>query len=155
MIQNIIFGILFLKILFRAYDVFIFVHTFQWTLSEFLLIFRFYRRKSPFWIFKFSSKHVSVWCQKKYLHRTISWHLRTAFLKHFESKCFVFLYISVRKCFFQRSSKVLSDGDGLVGGWIVTLTLHKKWSLPLRISSVNVTKSAGNCGFGHIYWRNP
>ena len=22
---------------------------------------------------------------------------------------------------------------------------------PLRISSVNVTKSAGNCGFGHIY----
>ena len=21
--------------------------------------------------------------------------------------------------------------------------------------SVNVTKSAGNCGFGHIYWRNP
>ena len=26
-------------------------------------------------------------------------------------------------------------------------TLH----FPLRISSVNVTKSAGNCGFGHIY----
>ena len=25
----------------------------------------------------------------------------------------------------------------------------------LRISSVNVTKSAGNCGFGHIYWKNP
>ena len=34
-------------------------------------------------------------------------------------------------------------------------TLHKKWSFPLRISSVNVTKSAGTCGFGHIYWRNP
>ena len=30
--------------------------------------------------------------------------------------------------------------------------LHKKWSFSLRISSVNV---AGNCGFGHIYWRNP
>ena len=29
--------------------------------------------------------------------------------------------------------------------------LHKKSSFPLRISSVNVTKSAGNCGFGHIY----
>ena len=25
--------------------------------------------------------------------------------------------------------------------------LHKKYSFPLRISS-------GNCGFGHIYWRN-
>ena len=34
------------------------------------------------------------------------------------------------------------------------VTLNKKWSFPLRISSVNVTKSAGSCGFGHIYWRN-
>ena len=33
--------------------------------------------------------------------------------------------------------------------------LHKKWSFPLRISSVNVTKSAGKCRFSHIYWRNP
>ena len=32
---------------------------------------------------------------------------------------------------------------------------HKKWSFPLRISLVNVTKSVGNCWFGHIYWRNP
>ena len=32
------------------------------------------------------------------------------------------------------------------------LWLHKKWSFPLKISSVNVTKSRG---FGHIYWRNP
>ena len=30
-----------------------------------------------------------------------------------------------------------------------------KASFPVRISSVNVTKSAGNCGFDHIYWRNP
>ena len=34
-------------------------------------------------------------------------------------------------------------------------TLHKKWRFSSRISSVNMTKSAGNCGFGHIYWRNP
>ena len=27
----------------------------------------------------------------------------------------------------------------------------KKRSFPLRISSVNVTESAGNCGFGYIY----
>ena len=31
--------------------------------------------------------------------------------------------------------------------------LLKKWSFPLRISSVNVTKSARSCGFGHIYWK--
>ena len=30
----------------------------------------------------------------------------------------------------------------------------KKRSFLLRISSVNVTKSAVSCGFGHIYWRN-
>ena len=33
--------------------------------------------------------------------------------------------------------------------------LHKKWSFPLKIFSVNVTKSAVSCGFCHIYWRNP
>ena len=33
-------------------------------------------------------------------------------------------------------------------------TLHKSWSFPSRISSVNVTISAENCGFSHIYWRN-
>ena len=32
-------------------------------------------------------------------------------------------------------------------------TLHKKWSFPLRISSVNVT--VASCGFSHIYWKNP
>ena len=36
-----------------------------------------------------------------------------------------------------------------------TAALHKKWSFPLRIPLVNVTKSAGNCGSSHIYWRNP
>ena len=35
------------------------------------------------------------------------------------------------------------------------VSLNKKWSFQLRISSVNVTKSAGNCGFGYIYGRNP
>ena len=30
----------------------------------------------------------------------------------------------------------------------------KKLIFPSMISPVNVTKSAGNCGFGHIYWRN-
>ena len=32
------------------------------------------------------------------------------------------------------------------------LAQHIKWSFPLRISSVNVTKLAENCGVGHIYW---
>ena len=36
----------------------------------------------------------------------------------------------------------------------IVVSLHKKWSFPLRISSINVTKSTGNCEFGQIYWRN-
>ena len=62
-------------------------------IRDFFLIFKFSRSKSPFWLCKFSSKHVSVSCQKKnHLHCTISWRPRTTFLMHFESKC---LYISV------------------------------------------------------------
>ena len=38
---------------------------------------------------------------------------------------------------------------------LVPLPLHKKWSFPLRISSVNATKSVVSCGFCHSYWRNP
>ena len=37
----------------------------------------------------------------------------------------------------------------------ICTTLHKNWNFPLRISPVNVTKSAVSCEFGDIYWRNP
>ena len=46
MIQNLIFAILFLKIVFRAYNVFTFVQTFQWTSSDIFFSFRFSSRKS-------------------------------------------------------------------------------------------------------------
>ena len=36
----------------------------------------------------------------------------------------------------------------------IECTLHKKWTFPLKISLVNVIKSAFSCGFGLIYWRN-
>ena len=35
------------------------------------------------------------------------------------------------------------------------LQLHKKWRSPLKIFSVNVTKSAVSRRFGHIWWINP
>ena len=34
-------------------------------------------------------------------------------------------------------------------------TLHKKWSFPLRICSVNMAKFTFFYGYGHVYWRNP
>ena len=46
MLQNHIFQIIFLKIFFRAYNFFIFVHTFQRTSSEFFFNFRLSSRKS-------------------------------------------------------------------------------------------------------------
>ena len=49
----------------------------------------------------------------------------------------------------------IGDGDTKSFEAISKSTLHKKWCFPLRISSVNVTKPEGNCGFGHIYWRFP
>ena len=45
MIQNLIFGILFLKVLFQAYSSFVFIYTFRWALSEFFFNFKFSSRK--------------------------------------------------------------------------------------------------------------
>ena len=72
--------------------------------------------QKTFWPYRFSSKHVSVLCQKKYLHCTISWRPRTESLKNLENKCFMFLYISLKKILFQKRSKVLSGGGGIGAG---------------------------------------
>ena len=51
--------------------------------------------QKTFLVYKLSSKHVSVWCQKKNLHCTISWRPRTTFLKHFASKSlYIYVYLS-------------------------------------------------------------
>ena len=75
-----------------------------------------------FSLYKCFRKQVSVWCQKKHLHCTISWHPRTAFLKHFESKC---LYISVYliKEYFCPKDVVIFYlvGWRMVGGGMISL----------------------------------
>ena len=52
-------------------------------------------------------------------------------------------------------SKMAVLKDFLVNGQFLIYSLHEKQSFSLRISSINVAKSEGNCGLGHIYWRNP
>ena len=42
-------------------------------------------------------------------------------------------------------------GTLVINGLIWMLSLHKKRRFLLRVSSVNLTKSAINCGFDHIY----
>ena len=83
---------------------------------------------------------------------------------------FFFLFISCRLIFF----KILIWRLNIISKiehWVLYITfhfrkvnicifrcfptLHEKWSFPLRISSVNVIRSAEKCGFGQIYWRNP
>ena len=87
-------------------------------------------QKNTFSVYKFSSKHFSVWCKKKHLHCTISWRPRTTFLKYFESKC---LYISVYLSKKSLVSKTWQDfiwWYGEVGGggcWIISLRWLVVW----------------------------
>ena len=88
--------------------------------------------QKPFSLYKFSSKHVSVWCQKKYLHCTISWRPGTAFLKNFESKGLHIPIYLLKKKFFQRRNKVGRRFiwlGGLRGSWINFLRRLAVWAL--------------------------
>ena len=53
------------------------------------------------------------------------------------------------------TTRFISYDLRLVAVAIWQWSLHKKWNFQLKISSVNVAKSAGNCRFGQIYWRSP
>ena len=75
--------------------------------------------QKAFSVYKSSSKYVSVWCQEKHLHCTISWRPRTTLLNHFKSKC---LYISVYLSFcFKDEARFYLVVWGVGGGWIISL----------------------------------
>ena len=59
----------------------------------------------------------------------------------------IFGNLHIKEIFIQRRMRNLVK----IKIFAKIITLLKKISFSLRISSVNVTKSAGNCGFGHIY----
>ena len=73
-------------------------------------------------------------------------HFAYHYFVHFER-----LYIT-QKVMCQWSCPSQFSINFLVAKWA---SVHKKWSFPLRISSVDVSKSAVSCEFGHIYLRNP
>ena len=64
------------------------------------------------------------------------------------------------KGFLEKSCQLFSQTRCIIDVWQGSkcITSLVKWltlqSRNLRISSVNVVKFAGNCGFGHIYWRS-
>ena len=56
---------------------------------------RYYQKSFSF--YKFSSKHISVWCHKKHLHCTISWRSRTASLEALWKQMPVYFCISPKE----------------------------------------------------------
>ena len=73
----------------------------------------------------------------------------------FNSGCISVNMLSYRKKLCWNSSWILLNHTLALFKCLMQGILHKKWSFPLRISSVNKTKSTVFYGFGHIYWRSP
>ena len=71
---------------------------------------------------------------------------------HKKPFCLIFSLGEKNVC---QSNSQLIGNNLILRSRLLSIALHKKWSFPLRISSVNKTKSAVSCGFGPIYWRNP
>ena len=61
--------------------------------------------------------------------------------------------VVVTSCFVALSKIKIAETFQKILPW--PFPLHKKWSFPLKISSVNLTKSIGNYWIGHIYWTDP
>ena len=68
-----------------------------------------------------------------------------------ESELFLICIFSIRTLY----GKLWTRKNSKFGNLSRSDLLYKKRSFLLRLSLVNVTKSAENCRFGHIYWRNP
>ena len=68
-----------------------------------------------FSLYKFSIKHVPALCYKKHLQKWCSTFLDAQVLHYWstsKANGWMFLYISVRNFLFQRSSMILSTGNG-------------------------------------------
>ena len=83
------------------------------------------------------------------------------FLNHFrEAKsnnyapCFNRIGFVVILSYIEISCRIVYEGynfSSFDGNKSFTFTMQQKMKFSIRISSVNVTKSAIPCGFGHIY----
>ena len=101
----------------------------EWIVWGKILFWRFLTKRGPYW----TQNEVSSIMKNQYME--LSWFFYTTY-----SCINTYNWIIELNDFFER--KIFFD-------------TAQKMTFALRISSVNVTKSAENCGFGHIYWRNP
>ena len=122
-----------------------------------LLRFMVYMQKHVF--YQVASSKIAIIPYKQSFQSSLNWWYHQTGLwfscdrfEHLRKQCYS-QYQSPSNLFHQQTTSV----DIPVTGTMlpIILALHKKWSFPLRISSVNVTKSPVSCRFGHIYWSNP
>ena len=113
------------------------------------------RKNSTYRYFSRSATHIKIWItgQQKWLSRQFfcGRSLNALCENCPESELFLVCIFSIRTLY----GKIWTRKNSKFGNLSRSDLLHKKKSFLLRLSSVNMTKSAENCGFGHIYWRNP
>ena len=88
--------------------------------------------QKPFWLKNFSSKHVSVWCQKNICTAPFLDAQELHSSSSLKANVCIFLYIPVRDILFQRRSKILSS-EGSFG-----VTQNDFLNVARRLGSENV-----------------
>ena len=75
--------------------------------------------QKSFWLYKFSSKNISVWSQKNICGAPFLDARELHSWSNLKANVCIFLYISVRKSLFQRRSEIclMGEGAGELGVW--------------------------------------
>ena len=105
------------------------------------------------WLYKFSSKNVSVWCQKRYCTAVFPDAQELHAWITLKANVCIFLYIFVRKFLFQTRSKVLSGGGwNSEWGWIIFLNQLAVWALQIVLQFFVLSEIFENSTiFRHFY----
>ena len=83
----------------------------------------------PFWLYKFSSKNVSVWCQKNICTTPFLNAQELHFWGTLKANVCIFLYISLKKICFRDVVRFYLVGGGMGGDWINHLRRFAVWAL--------------------------
>ena len=76
-----------------------------------------------------------------------NWHLYKLKYSEWCNTCYNITLILMKMVLSMKANEQILSAFNLIQK---QPSLHKKWSFPLRIYSVNVTKSTGNCVFSHL-----
>ena len=99
---------------------------------------------------------ISRWndMKKNHFHGVLTWITLSVFVRmrlKIRGSCLTCKIVGKRLNVWEWVEVVEWNKDGPLLSFITV----QKWSFPLGISPVNVTRSAVSCGFGYIYWRYP